>query len=157
MALRSARERLLQIVLYEITGIALFTPVCVMISGVSAQGGGALLFVLAGLVMVWAAIYNTLFDWAEFRLTGRIASDRRPLWRGVHAILLEVTACAVTLPTTMTMTGLPMREALWLEMWLTLLYACYALAFHWVYDRLRPVSVVVSAKGNHTIPLEAVL
>lgn len=157
MALRSVRERLLQTVLYEVIGIALFTPVCMVISGVTAEGGGALLVVLASLVMVWAAVYNTVFDWAEFRLTGHVASDRRPLWRGVHAILLEATACGVTLPATMVMTGLPIWQALWLEMWLTVLYACYALVFHWCYDRLRPVTVPAPAPPRRTIPREAVL
>lgn len=156
MPLRSARERVIQTVLYETIGLVVVAPPCAALSGGTLHDSGMLLAVLAVVVMLWAAGYNTAFDWLEYRLAARIASDRPRRWRIVHAVLLEVSACAVTLPVTMAITGLPVWGALKLEFWLTVIYAAYALVFHMVFDRLRPVMPVSDVRSGRTCPPEAV-
>ncbi len=90
--------------------------------------------------MVWSPIHNTLFDWADGRLSGRLASDRLHRWRVVHAASHEVTSMLVTLPLIVAMTGLGIKEALALDVGLTLFYAAYAYVFHLVFDLVRPMA-----------------
>lgn len=137
--LRSPRERLHQTLCFEAGGLLLVTPLVVLATGHSAQESAALLAVLSLAVMAWAAVFNTTFDHAEHRLTGRVASQRPPRWRLVHAVLHEATAVLVTWPLIVAMTDLGWMAALWADLGLTLVYAAYAYGFHLAYDRWRPV------------------
>ncbi len=138
---RSARERLHQTLCFEAGGLLLVTPLVVLATGHSAQGSAALLAALSLAVMAWAALFNTAFDHVEHRLTGRLASERAPRWRVVHAVLHEATAVLVTWPLIVALTDLGLVEALWADLGLTAVYAAYAYAFHRAYDRWRPVGV----------------
>lgn len=155
MPLRSLRERAFQTLLYEAIGLVLIAPLCAALSGGPLLDSGMLLAVLAVIVMLWAAVYNTAFDMLEHRLSTRVASDRRRCWRIVHAILLETSACIATLPVTMAMTGMPIWEAFRLEFWLTVIYAAYAFFFHAVFDRLRPVVPISDVPSCRTSRPEA--
>ncbi len=136
---RSARERLHQTLCFEAGGLLLVTPLVVLATGQSVQGSAALLAALSLAVMAWAAVFNTVFDHVEHRLTGRVASARAPRWRLLHALLHEATAVLVTWPLIVALTGLGWMAALWADLGLTAVYAAYAYAFHRAYDRWRPV------------------
>lgn len=140
--IRTWRERAVQTVAFEAIGLALVSPLYAWASG--SGGGESLLLVatLSVLVMTWAALYNTLFDLAERRTTGRLASDRPHGLRTLHAIGLEGTAVLLTWPVIWAMTDLSWMGALVADLGLTALYAVYGYAFHWGYDRLRPVAPV---------------
>lgn len=138
-ALRSSRERLIQTLCFEALGLAIVTPLFAIFAGTS---GGESLLVLVALsvaVMGWAALYNTAFDWAELRRTGRVASDRPHGLRLVHGAGLEVSAAFVTWPLIVWLTPLGWIEALVADFGLTLAYAVYGYFFHLGFDRLRPV------------------
>jgi uncharacterized membrane protein len=139
MRLRSPRERSVQTLCYEAGGLLLPVPLYLFYSGQETGAGALLMLALSGAVMIWSPAHNTIFDWADLRLSGRVASDRPQAWRVVHAISHEVTTVVVTLPILIWMGGHGLREALLLDLGLTLLYALYAYGFHLVYDRLRPV------------------
>jgi uncharacterized membrane protein len=140
MALRTARERFFQTLAYEAGGLLVAAPLYGYVFGREASESFALIMTLSLVVMVWAPLHNTIFDWVEFDRTGRVASDRPQGLRAAHALCLEITACAVTLPIVMGMGGHGFWQALSIDLGLTLLYAAYAYFFHIVYDRLRPVS-----------------
>ncbi len=139
MALRSARERALQTLAYEIGGLAFAAPLYSLIFGGGAGEGFALVAVLAVAVMIWSPIHNTAFDWVEWRLTRRLASDRPHRWRVVHAITHEATSLVLTLPLILWLTDHGLMGAVLVDLGLTLFYAAYAYVFHLAYDRLRPV------------------
>lgn len=139
MTLRSPRERLIQTIAYEVGGLCLSVPLVVLYGGGSAGEAFTLMLALSVAVMVWSPIHNTLFDWADLRLSGRLASDRPQSWRLVHAASHEATTVVVTLPILIWLGGLDFWAALLADLGLTLLYAAYAYVFHLVYDRLRPV------------------
>ena len=101
--------------------------------------GLAVMVALATAVTLWAPLHNTVFDRVDLRLTGRLASDRPHRWRLVHALSLEVTVMAVTLPILLMLGGQSLRDALIVEAGLTALYAGYAYVFYLIYDRLLPV------------------
>jgi len=138
--LRSARERLIQTLAFEAGGLLLVAPLYALATGSGAGESLGLIAALALVVMAWSALYNTAFDVAERRLTGRVASDRPPRWRLVHAVGHEATALVVTWPVIVALTGLSWGEALLADIALTIVYAAYAYGFHRGYDRLRPVA-----------------
>lgn len=138
--LRSFRDRLRQIVLFEIGGLLLITPPFAWASGVPLAESVALLAVLALVAAIWNGSFNTAFDWVEGRVTGRTA-DRRPLpLRLVHALLFEVGLLLLTLPVIIAWTGLGWVEALVADIGLALAYTVYALLFNIGYDRLFPIA-----------------
>jgi uncharacterized membrane protein len=139
MALRTARERFYQTLAYEAGGLLVTAPLYGFFFGRETGESFALIMTLSIAVMIWAPIHNTIFDWVEFERTGRVASDRPQRLRAAHALCLEFTACAVTLPIVMAMGGHGFWQALTIDIGLTLFYAAYAYFFHIAYDRLRPV------------------
>ena len=60
---------------------------------------------LSLIVIIWVPVYNTAFDRIEHLRTGRAASGLPDTLRVVHALCLEITAAAVTLPLIMAMGG----------------------------------------------------
>ena len=105
MALRTARERLYQTLAYEAGGLLAAAPLYGLFFGREAGKSFALIMTLSLVVMIWAPLHNTIFDWVEFSRTGRDASDRPQGLRIFHALSLEITAAAVTLPLVMAMGG----------------------------------------------------
>ena len=140
MALRTARERFYQTLAYEAGGLLVAAPLYGSIFSREAGESFGLLAALSLVVMIWGPVHNTIFDWVEFERTGRVASDRPQGLRAVHALCLEITAAAVTLPVVMAMGGHGFWQALSIDIGLTLFYSAYAYFFHIAYDRLRPVS-----------------
>ena len=139
MTLRSPRERLIQTLAYEVGGLCLSVPLVAVLGHGTTREAFWLMLALSGAVLVWSPIHNTVFDWVDFRLSGRLASDRPQRWRLVHAASHEATTVVVTLPILIWLGGLSLWAALLADLGLTLLYAGYAYVFHLVYDRLRPV------------------
>jgi uncharacterized membrane protein len=140
MALRTARERFYQTLAYEAGGLLIAAPLYGYVFGREAGESFALILTLSLAVILWAAAHNTIFDWLELKRSGRVASDRPQVLRALHALSLEITATAVTLPILMAMGGHGFWKALSIDIGLTLFYAAYAYFFHIAYDRLRPVS-----------------
>lgn len=138
--LRNTRERVIQTLAFELGGLLLVTPLFAWASGSQAGESLRLLVALSVVVMTWSALYNTLFDLAERRFAGRVASERPHRWRVLHALGLETTAVVVSTPVIVWLTPLGWIEALVADLALTAVYAVYAYAFHWVFDRLRPVA-----------------
>jgi uncharacterized membrane protein len=139
MPLRSARERIIQTISFEIGGVLIAAPLYALLFGADAAESLGLMVALSVAVMVWAGLHNTAFDWLDWRLTGRLASDRRHRWRVVHALSQEVTSVLVTTPLIMVVGGFGFWPALALDIGLTLFYAGYAYLFHLAFDWLRPV------------------
>lgn len=140
MAVRTLRERVFQTLAFETGGILVVTPLWMLAAGETAADGALLVAVLAVAVMIWSPIHNTAFDLAEWRLARRVASDRPPRWRLVHALSHEVSSLAVTLPLILWLTDLGLVAAVLADLGLSAVYAAYAFVFHVVYDRVRPVS-----------------
>ena len=140
MAIRSARERIRQTLAYEAGGLALAAPLYGLVFGQSAQDSFLLMASLSLAVMLWTPLHNTLFDILDFKMTGRLASDRPQGLRVVQALSMEASALLVTLPLIMALSGFGLAQALMAELGLTLFYAAYGYIFHIVFDRLRPVA-----------------
>jgi uncharacterized membrane protein len=149
MTLRSPRERLIQTVSYELGGLCLSVPLVAVVGGGTTGEAVTLMLALSVAVLIWSPIHNTAFDWLDFRLSGRVASDRPQRWRLVHAASHEASTVVVTLPILIWLGGLGLWAALLADLGLTLLYAAYAYVFHLVYDRLRPVRPTGARRAAH--------
>ncbi len=137
--LRSLFDRIRQVVLFEIGGLLVITPLFVWASGVPAVDSLGLLAVIALIAALWNAGYNTSFDWIEGRLTGRTA-DRRPyLMRIVHATGFEGGLVLISLPIVMAWTGMGWVEALVADVGLAIAYVIFAFVFNLGYDRVFPI------------------
>jgi len=140
--MRSFRDRLRQILLFELGGLLLVTPPFAWASGVPLIDSAGLLAVLALVAALWNGGFNTTYDWIEGRLTGRTA-DRRPFaQRCLHAVLFEGGLLMLTLPVLMLWTGLAWWPALLADVAVALAYTVYAFLFNLGYDRLFPISGV---------------
>lgn len=137
--LRSARERIVQTLCFEGIELLLVAPLYAWVSGAHTGESFVMVAAVSVAVMVWAALYNTVFDMVERRRTGRAASDRPHGLRTLHAIGLEVSSVVVTTPVIWAMTDLGWWGALLADFGLAVAYSAYAYLFHWGYDRLRPV------------------
>jgi uncharacterized membrane protein len=96
--MRSLADRLRQIALYEIGGLALISPVFAAAAGVSPGHSAGLLVILAVIMAGWNGLYNTAFDWGESAITCRTADHRPLLLRVLHAVMLEVGGIVATTP-----------------------------------------------------------
>jgi len=140
--MRSFRDRLRQILLFELGGLLLITPPFAWASGVALADSAGLLAVLALVAALWNGGFNTAYDWIDGRLTGRTA-DRRPFaQRCLHAVLFEGGLFMLTLPVLMLWTGLEWWPALLADVGVALAYTVYAFVFNLGYDRLFPISGV---------------
>ncbi len=138
--MRGARERLWQTLGFELLGLAFVTPLFSLATGTGLQQSLRLLMLLSLVVMVWTALYNTVFDVIEARTVGRVASARTAGWRLLHAVGLEVSSVVCSLPVIVASSAMAWREALAADLLLSLVYAAWAYLYHWAYDRLRPVA-----------------
>lgn len=140
MALRTLRERVLQTLCYEAGGLVIVAPVYAMVMGRGTAEAFILSAALSAAVMVWSPIHNCVFDWADLRFTGRVASDRPHALRVVHAASHETSTVIVTVPILILLGRHSLGEALAVDLSMTLAYTFYAYLFYIVYDRMRPVS-----------------
>ena len=147
--LRSLGDRVRQVALFELGGLALITPPFAWASGVPLTDSLGMLAVIALIAALWNGAYNTSFDWIEGRLTGRHA-DRRP-WRlrAVHALGFEGGLLLLTLPVVMAWTGMGWLAALVADAALALAYVVYAFVFNLAYDRLFPIATARSEPPAH--------
>jgi uncharacterized membrane protein len=137
--LRTMRERIHQALAYEAGALILATPLYALIFGAGSASSFLLVAAVAAACLIWAPFHNLLFDWADLRLTGRLASDRPHRLRVIHAASHEVTSIAVSTPVIMWVGGHGVWVALGIDVGLTLGYAAYAYVFYLAYDRLWPM------------------
>ncbi len=95
---RTARERVLQALLFEAGGLLIAAPLYECAFGRSTTESFRLMAVLAIAVLIWTPLHNWLFDRVEHGLTGRSASARPHGVRLLHALSHDVTPIAATLP-----------------------------------------------------------
>jgi uncharacterized membrane protein len=148
MTLRSPKERVIQTLCFEAGGVALLSPAYAYLTGASMAGGFATIALLSIVIMIWAPVYNTLFDYIERERSGRLASDRSKGMRILHALLHEASSVLITCPLLIWLGGHSLTSALFINVSLTLTYVVYTYVFHIFYDRWRPVQCSTDLARN---------
>lgn len=121
-------ERLLQVFLYEIVALAVVSPLYSHFSGKSFESSLGLLMMFSVIAVTWAFCYNWLFE----RLAG--CRSLTQVRRVLHAIGLEVTMTAMTLPLSMVWMDFDLLTAVVGSASLTATYCLYGYLFFWFYD-----------------------
>jgi uncharacterized membrane protein len=139
MTVRNLYDRTVQTILCQAGGIIMVTPVYAAISGGGAAQSTLVITLVFAAAIVWAALFNTLFDLLEWHLAYRVASDRPHFWRVLHAVILEGSTLVVSVPIFVWIGGHSVGEAMMIDLGLTAFCAVYAYFFFLGYDRLRPL------------------
>jgi uncharacterized membrane protein len=137
--MRSPRERIFQAVLYEAIGLAILTPAYGFAMGLPMDNSLVTMALISGIVIVWAPVYNTVFDRLMFKSTGRLAHQKTAGLRFLHASLYEASITLFAVPIIAYMSGMGWWVAFAADIGFTVAYFCYTYIFYAVYDRLRPL------------------
>lgn len=148
MAVRSTRERVVQTLWFEGIGLGVVAPLYGWTAGARVGESFQLVAALSLVVTAWAALFNSVFDAIEWRLTARIASARPARLRMMHAVSFELSAVLVTVPVIYALGDMTWLQALQTDVALTLAYMAYGYAFHCLYDRWRPVLPDARTRGR---------
>ena len=138
--LRTGTERLWQTLAFEAGGLLFAVPLYEAAFGRGSGQALGLMVALSVAVLIWTPMHNAVFDRIDFRMTGRLATERPHGLRLVHAISHEVTPIFVTLPLILWIGQHSLSDALAVNLGLTVFYVAYAYAFYLIYDRLRPLA-----------------
>jgi uncharacterized membrane protein len=151
--MRTLRDRVRQVALFELGGLVLITPPFCWLSGQPMDSSLGLLALIALIAALWNAAYNTSFDWIEGRLTGRTADQRPWLLRAAHAIGFESGLLMMSLPIIVLWTGMGWWEALMADIGLALAYTGYAFVYNLMYDRVFPIAAAAGTPEAGGPPL----
>ncbi len=146
MDIRSKRERVIQILAYEFFALVIMTPIFHFFSKESGADSLLLLVTLSVIAMAWTGVYAHFFDVIEFKYTHKPASERTKSMRAVHAVLLELGLCLLTLPVIKYMLDYTWMNALISDVLISLAYMVYAYVFFWAYDKCRPMTTTEDAE-----------
>ncbi|WP_027962184.1 PACE efflux transporter [Halomonas halodenitrificans] len=128
--MRSWRERLTHMVLFEALGLAIVIPASSALTGHGSGEIGVLAVGLATVAMLWNLVWNRLFDvW--------VPSRRRSLWQRIaQAGGFELGLLLMTLPAVAWWLQIGLVEAFWLDLGFMLFFLFYALIFNTAFDRI---------------------
>jgi len=135
--MRSLGDRIRHAISFEIIGLLVVAPLGAWAFQFPLDDIGIVAVVSATIATVWNLAFNYLFDLILQRTTGNTAKSG-PV-RVVHAVLFEVGLLAVLMPFIAWYLGVPLLQALVIDLSFALFYMVYAFVFGWAYDRLYPL------------------
>jgi uncharacterized membrane protein len=137
MPTRTFSDRIRHAVLFELIGLATFTPVAAFLFDKPVADMGVIGIVAATVATAWNFLFNLGFDHALLRLRGHITKTL-PI-RIVHAVLFEAILVALLLPLSAWYLGITLWDALMMDLAIVAFYLVYAFVFNLAYDRIFPV------------------
>ena len=135
--MRRTADRIRHAVSFEILGLVLVTPLGSWAFGLPMEHIGVTALVSSTIAMVWTYGFNLAYDRAALRLTGSLRKTLRG--RILHAALFELGLTAVLVPFIAWYLGLPLIEALAMDISLTIFYLVFAFGYNWAYDLIFPL------------------
>ena len=129
---KSATERFLHALIFEVLAIAICAPVGAWLLGYSLEHMGALTVMISLVAMSWNMVFNAIFDRAQ-RQWGFTRNLRA---RAVHALLFEIGLLIVIVPLTAWWLDMSLWKAFVLDIGIALFFMPYTFVFNWVYDTL---------------------
>ncbi|WP_417328822.1 PACE efflux transporter [Halomonas cupida] len=128
--MRSFKERLAHMSLFELGGLVIVTPLASWLSGHGLGEIGVLAAALATVAMLWNLVWNWCFD----RL---VPTRQRSLaQRFAQAFGFELGLLITTLPAVAWWLNIGLLEAFWLDAGFMLFFLVYAMAFNSIFDRI---------------------
>ncbi|WP_193175902.1 PACE efflux transporter [Oricola nitratireducens] len=136
--MRSTPDRIRHTISFEILAILMVVLLGNRLFGMPAMNMGAVGIASSVVAMIWNYLYNLGFDHALLRLT---ESSRKKGFgvRVLHAVLFEFLLTVLLLPVIVIILGVSLREALVIDLSLTVFFLVYTFTFNLVYDRIFPI------------------
>lgn len=128
--MRSFKERLAHMSLFELGGLVIVTPLATWLSGHDMAEIGILAAGLATAAMLWNLVWNWCFD----RMVP--TRQRSLMQRFAQAFGFELGLLIMTLPAVAWWLNVGLVEAFWLDAGFMLFFLVYAMVFNSVFDRI---------------------
>lgn len=128
--MRSWKERVAHMSLFEVGGLLSVTPLASWLSGHGLATIGGLAAAISVLAMLWNLVWNRVFDvW--------IPSRRRSIMqRLAQAVGFELGLLITTVPLIAWWLKIGLVEALLMDIGFVIFYLLYAMAFNILFDRV---------------------
>ena len=136
--IRTFRDRLRNILLFELIGLILVSPLASWITGHGVGETGILVLIISLIAMIWNGLFNHGFDQTELAYGGHL-STRGWGVRILHAALFELGLVLATVPLIAWWLKMGLWHAVLLDAGFMVFYLCYALLFNRVYDHFYPL------------------
>ena len=135
--MRTFSDRVRHAIMFEIIGLAVFTPAAAFLFDQPIGHMGVIGIVSATAATVWNFIFNLGFDRAMLRVRGSVAKTM-PI-RVLHTALFELGLIAILIPFIAWYLGIGLLTALVLDLTVVAFYLVYAFVFNIVYDWAFPI------------------
>ncbi len=135
--MRTFSDRVRHAIMFEIIGLAVFTPAAAFLFDQPIGHMGVIGIVSATAATVWNFIFNLGFDRAMLRVRGSVAKTM-PI-RVLHTALFELGLIAILIPFIAWYLGIGLMTALFLDLAVVAFYLVYAFVFNIVYDWAFPI------------------
>ena len=135
--MRTFGDRVRHAILFELIGLAIFTPGAALLFGQPVGHMGVIGIVSATAATLWNFVFNLGFDKALLRLRGSV--EKTMTIRLVHTALFEAGLIVALIPFIAWYLGIGLMTALVLDIAVVAFYLVYAFVFNIVYDRAFPI------------------
>jgi uncharacterized membrane protein len=148
--MRSFSDRVRHAVLFEVIGIAIFTPSAAWLFHQPVAHMGVIGVISATAATVWNLLFNLGFDHVLVRLTVHVTKTI-PI-RVAHAVLFEAGLIVVLIPFVAWYLGISLWAALMMDLSIVAFYLVYAFVFNIAYDRVFPVRELGTHRASKVLP-----
>lgn len=135
--MRSFGDRVRHAVLFELIGLATFTPLAAIVFNQPIAHMGVIGVVGATVATLWNFIYNLGFDRALMRLRGKV--QKTIGIRIIHAVLFEAGLVVILIPFIAWYLQITLFAALLMDIAVVTFYLVYAFVFNIAYDWVFPI------------------
>ena len=135
--MRTARERIIHALLFELIAVLTITPLGALLFGIPMHDFGVLAIVSTALAVIWTYVFNLGFDHAmHWHL--KTTAKSWPV-RVLHAVLFEAGLMLLFVPVIVWFLDITFWQAFTIDLSMSGFYLVYAFAFNWIYDIAVPV------------------
>jgi len=138
--MRSFSDRVRHAVLFELIGLAIFTPGAALLFNQPMGHMGVIGIVSATAATIWNFVFNLAFDRTMLRLRGSV--HKTMAIRVLHTGLFEAGLIVILIPFIAWYLGISLLTALLLDVSVVAFYLVYAFVFNVAYDRAFPIETV---------------
>jgi len=135
--MRSFGDRVRHAVLFELIGLATFTPLAAIVFNQPIAHMGVIGVVGATVATLWNFIYNLGFDRALMRLRGKV--QKTIGIRIIHTVLFEAGLVVILIPFIAWYLQITLFAALLMDIAVVTFYLVYAFVFNIAYDWVFPI------------------
>ena len=144
--MRSFKDRVRHAVMFELIGLAIFTPSAALLFDQPVEHMGIIGLISATAATVWNLVFNLGFDKVMMRVRGNVQKTI-PI-RVAHTALFEAGLIVVLIPFIAWYLGISLMTALAMDIAIVAFYLLYAFFFNIAYDRAFPIGSMPAPRSS---------